>query len=144
MMIHKELNVMNQESTLDQCVDSMNKKNNSYCVIVDNNKLVGMITEYDILQLAAQGKYSPSVSVGDVMKTNPETTFYEDTIASVVKKMYKSGFRQLPILDQADHTKVLGVVSVRDFISHLIEYFPETVYNVIPGQKLSTERPEGA
>ena len=145
LMLHKELNALKEDATLDQCVDSLNKNNVSYCVIIDkSNKLLGLITENDILQLAAQGKYSPTIKVGDIVKRNPETTFYEDSIASVVKKMYHNGFRQLPILDQADHTKVLGVVSVRDFISHLIEYFPETVYNVIPGQKLSTERPEGA
>lgn len=145
MMIHKELNVLKEDATLEQVIDSLHKKNNSYCAIVDNNnKLLGLITENDILQLAAQGTYSNSTKVKDVVKSNPELTFYEETIASVVKKMYKNNFRQLPILDQSDNTKVLGVVSVRDFISHLIEYFPETVYNVAPGQKLSTERPEGA
>ncbi len=145
MMIHKELNVLKEDATLEQCIDSLNKNNVSYCVIVDNNNnLIGLITENDILQHAAQGTYSKTIKVKDVVKKNPEITFYEESIASVVKKMYKNGFRQLPILDQNDKTKVLGVVSVRDFISHLIEYFPETVYNVAPGQKLSTERPEGA
>ena len=145
MMIHKKLNVLQEDATLDQCVDSLIENNVSYCVIVDKSQnLLGLITENDILQLAAQGNYSADLKVGSLAKKTSDVAYYEETIASVVKKMYKNGFRQVPILDQNDDTKILGIVSVRDFISHLIEYFPETVYNVIPGQKLSTERPEGA
>ena len=145
MMIQKELNVLQEDATLEQCVDSLNKHNVSYCIILDkSNNLLGMITENDILQLAAQGKFFGYLKVKDLAKKNSEETYYEESIASVVKKMYKNGFRQLPILDPNDKSKILGVVSVRDFISHLIEYFPETVYNVIPGQKLSTENAEGA
>lgn len=145
MMIHKKLNVLQEDATLDQCVDSLIENNVSYCVIVDKSQnLLGLITENDILQLAAQGNYSADLKVGSLAKKASDVAYYEETIASVVKKMYKNGFRQVPILDQNDDTKILGIVSVRDFISHLIEYFPETVYNVIPGQKLSTERPEGA
>lgn len=145
MMIQKELNLLHEDDTLEQCVDSLNKNNVSTAVVVDkSNNLLGLITETDILQLAAQGKYDGNLKVKDVAKKNAEEVFYEESISSVVKKMYKNGFRQMAILDQSDKTKIYGVVSRRDFVSHLIEYFPETVYNVIPGQKRSTESQEGA
>jgi len=145
MMIQKDLNVLPEDATLEECTASYGKNNVSYCVIVDkSNNFLGMITETDIFRIACEGKYNRSLKVKDFVKTNPEQVFYEDNIALVVKKMYKNGFRQIAILDQDDPKKVVGVVSVRDFISHLIEYFPETVYNVIPGQKLSTEHREGA
>ncbi len=145
MMIQKELNLLQEDATLEQCVDSLNKNNVSTAVVVDkSNNLLGLITEYDLCQLAAQGKFAGNLKVKDIVKKNTEEVFYEEPISSVVKKMYKNGFRQMPILDQNDTSKILGVVSVRDFISHLIEYFPETVYNVIPGQKRSTESQEGA
>jgi len=146
MMIQKELNFLYQDATLQECTESFSKHNVSYCVIIDRstNEFLGMITETDIFQIAGEGKYIGNLQVKDLVRKYPEEAYYEDTIASVIKKMYKNGFRQVPILDQQDNTKVLGVISARDFISHLIEYFPETVYNVIPGQRLSTESQEGA
>lgn len=145
MMILKDLNVLPEDATLQQCIDSIIAHDVSYCVIVDkSNNFLGLITETDIFQLAGSNSYSDSLKVKEVLKKFPEQVFYEDNIASVIKKMYKNNFRQLPIFDQNDKKKVVGVVSVRDFISHLIEYFPETVYNVIPGQRLSTENREGA
>jgi CBS domain-containing protein len=145
MMIQKDLNVLKEDASLEQVIDSLNTNNVSYCVIVEkeNNNLLGLITEADIFQLAGKN-FSKDIKAKDLAKMYPDEAFYEDTIASVVKKMYKNQFRQIPILDPEDKTKTLGVVSVRDFVSHLIEYFPETVYNVIPGQKLSTENREGA
>ena len=64
MMIHKELKALKEDATLDQCVDSLNKNNVSYCVIIDkSNKLLELITENDILQLEALGKYYTSIKV---------------------------------------------------------------------------------
>ena len=144
MMIQKDLNVLPEDATLEQCVDSITKNNVSYCAIIDKSaNFLGLITETDIFELASKGEYAGSKQVKNFVKKYPEEVFYEDNIALVVKKMYKNGFRQIPILDPKDR-KCIGVVSVRDFISHLIEYYPETVYNVIPGQKPSTENREGA
>ena len=145
MMIQKDLNFLDENATLEQVVDTFAKFNVSYCVIVDkDNNFLGMLTEGDIFQIAEEGRYSGTLPIKDFIKKYTDVAFYEDSIASVIKKMYKNGFRQIPIHDQEDKSKVLGVVSARDFISHLIEYFPETVYNVIPGQRLSTETQEGA
>ena len=145
-MIQKELNVLDEDATIGDCVESMNRNNVSYCVVVgkSSKNFLGIITENDIFQLAGTGKYSNSIKLKDIFKELRDKASYEDSIASVVKKMYKNGFRQITIYHPDDDSKIVGVVSARDFVSHLIEYFPETVYNVIPGQRLSTESQEGA
>ena len=108
-----------------------------------NNKFLGLISENDILLLAEQGKFEKNLIAKDLVKDGYDITAKMDSsIASVVKKMYKSEFKH--VLIQGDESEVQGIVSVRDFVYHLIEYFPETVYNVLPGKKMSTEDREGA
>ena len=145
MLIYKELNVLLSDATLSDVISSMNTREVSYCVIIDKEtkKLMGIITESDILVLAEKGIYDKNLNVMEFCKN---TDFIQvksnKSIASVVKRMYRTGFKNVIITNENDENKVEGVVGVRDFVSHLIEYFPETVYNV--NLSPTTEDREGA
>lgn len=146
MLIHKEPNILYEDASLEDVILSLNNKSVSCCVIIEksSNKLLGVISESDILNIAKQGKFDKKSSVKGFITGYDAIESPERSIASIVKKMYKSDFKSVLIVDSESESPVQGVVSVRDFVSHLIEYFPETVYNILPGQKLSTEDREGA
>ena len=74
------------------------------------------------------------------MNTDFDTIECQETITGIAMKLYKTTFHHLPIYD---NKKLLGIVSARDFISYLTEYFAETIVNVSPGQPTHDQR-EGA
>ncbi|MHA2108916.1 MAG: CBS domain-containing protein, partial [Candidatus Hodarchaeales archaeon] len=63
-----------------------------------------------------------------------------ESIAQIALTLYKNTFIHLPILDEG---KLIGIVSARDFIHYLVEYFAESVHTLKPAQP-TQDRREGA
>ncbi|NOZ04032.1 MAG: CBS domain-containing protein [FCB group bacterium] len=114
------------------------------CVLVeDENRLVGILTERDILmKIAGKGLNFDRVTVDEYMTPNPETLHMSDTVAYALNKMYVGGFRNVPIVDKDN--RPVGLVSVGDIVAHIAEYFTNQVIN-LPShpQRKGFSRPEG-
>jgi len=52
------------------------------------------------------------------------------------------GFRHLPVVD--DDGRPVGVLSIKDVVHYLVEYFPAKVYNLPPTPDLVQPAREGA
>ena len=145
MLLSKELNVLDENATLSETITALRDKEVSYCLIREtSNKILGLVTEQDILRFAGEGKFDKNKKITEFLDKNTDYNKVpaNKSIASVVKLMYRSGFRNLVVTDDKDENLIEGVISVRDFVYHLIEYFPETVYNV--NLNPTTENREGA
>ncbi len=62
------------------------------------------------------------------MTRDPEHLPREASIAWVLNKMAIGGFRHVPVVDEKDHPVLL--VSVRDVVAFLVEFFPRDVLNL--------------
>jgi CBS domain-containing protein len=94
-----------------------------------DNKLSGVITERDYL-LRVVGKIDNwrEVPCHDVMVKNPYTLLMSDKIIDVIKVMTSKDFRHLPILN--DQGEVERIVSVKDLLALLVNFFKEEVESV--------------
>ncbi|MDP6032817.1 MAG: CBS domain-containing protein, partial [Candidatus Marinimicrobia bacterium] len=73
---------------------------------------------------------------------NPETLNAEDPIAFALNKMHVFGIRHIPILNQDQ--SIYGLISVKDIIAHIGNYFSEQILNLPPQHDRSAlDRPEG-
>ena len=81
-------------------------------LIMDGDRLEGILTERDILKAVAVG-LSDSVRVRDWMTRNPETIEASDSTGHAAALMIHGGFRHLPVLDGG---AVVGIVSIRDLV----------------------------
>ncbi|MCC7345346.1 MAG: CBS domain-containing protein [Deltaproteobacteria bacterium] len=96
------------------------------CVLVmDGEKLVGIVTERDLLfKVMNSGPSWESRPVSQILTPDPETLEYDDKIAYALHKMSLGGFRHIPILAGGRPERV---VSVRDVLEYLAEMFPDAV-----------------
>jgi signal-transduction protein with cAMP-binding, CBS, and nucleotidyltransferase domain len=119
------------------------KENRIGCVLVEEQgKLVGIFTERDILIKLVGTGYDPAkVLVEGVMTRNPETLTPEDPIAFAMQLMSVGGFRHVPLVD-ADRRPV-GILSVKDIVDYIVEYFPREVLNIPPEPGKVPTIPEG-
>jgi CBS domain-containing protein len=113
------------------------------CLLVcDGEKVVGIVTERDLMRrVLAVGK-PLSVPVAECMTPDPVVVHRKEPIGAAVRRMEEGGYRHLPVIDEAG--RPVGVLSVKRIVHYLVEHFPATVYNLPPDPGVVQEQREGA
>jgi CBS domain-containing protein len=81
-------------------------------LVMDGDRLEGILTERDILKAVAVG-LTESARVRDWMTKSPETIEASDETDHAAALMIHGGFRHLPVLDGG---RVAGIISIRDLM----------------------------
>ena len=99
------------------------------CVlVVQDERLVGIITERDLLlKLDGTNLDRP---IGDLMTPDPEVLTPDAPIVYALNKMSVGGFRHVPLVDELQ--RPVGIVSVKDIIDYIVDFFPNDVLTVPP------------
>ena len=94
---------------------SMMASYNIGALVVTNNvgRVVGIISERDIVRMAAQREDVTALAVADVMTRKVVIGVPEDDIISVAHTMTEKRFRHLPILDG---DRLVGIISIGDIL----------------------------
>lgn len=119
------------------------------CVLVTSDgtaesPLLGIFSDRDVLhRVVDQGRNPAVLPLREVMTPDPECLPADASIAWVLNKMAIGGFRHVPVVDVQRHPQF--VVSVRDVVDFLVEFFPREILNLPPefGRPCSDRR-EGA
>jgi CBS domain-containing protein len=80
-------------------------------VVLDGDRLVGIVTERDILRAVATGAIGGSVA--DAMTHGPDTIGPDESAGQAAALMIHGGFRHLPVVDGST---VVGMLSIRDLV----------------------------
>ena len=106
------------------------------CVLITadgslESQLLGIFTERDVLnRIVGRGRNPQGLPLSEVMTSEPECVPIDSAIAWVLNKMAVGGFRHIPVVD-ADGRPVF-LVSVRDIVEFLVDFFPDDVLNLPP------------
>jgi CBS domain-containing protein len=128
--------------TVREAVEIMRQKRIGCVVVTEKNKLVGILTERDILMKVAGVKGAESKSVSEVMTPDPEVFQPDDSIAFVLNAMHVGGYRHVPVVDE--HGGPVAVASVKDIVGFILDHFAEDVLNLPPKPIRTTDQREGA
>ncbi len=141
-LIRTELNVLPQTATIEEAIIALRDKKIDYvCIIDEDESFLGLITEHNIAQWVGKNTRLDEKSLAStIMVTDLICMENHEPISKLVMTMYNHTFQHIPITDRG---KIVGVVSSRDFVHYLIEYFAESVYNILPDQPTQKDR-EGA
>jgi CBS domain-containing protein len=105
-------------------------------------RLIGIFTERDFVNRVVAAGLDPSRAVETVMTRTPKTVRRAASVQSAVELMASGGYRHLPVT--GDGGAPLGVLSVKDVVRYLVEYFPAKVYNLPPTPDQAQPAREGA
>jgi CBS domain-containing protein len=129
---------------VSEAVRGMSEQRATCALVTDAaGKLVGIFTERDFLaRVVAAGVKPEATAVERVMSPAPRTVAPHDSVYDAVEAMASGNFRHLPVV-RTDGTAV-GVLSVKDVMRYLVEYFPAKVYNLPPTPDQNQPAREGA
>jgi CBS domain-containing protein len=100
-------------------VRTMAEQNLGSLVVLDQGRMVGMLTFREILQAMAQRSGTISdVRVGDIMVRDPVTAAPEMEVNDLRRTMLDSGARYLPVMQEG---RLIGVISFRDVAKAVLE-----------------------
>jgi CBS domain-containing protein len=100
-------------------VARMASENLGSLVVLEQGRMVGMLTFHELLRsVAAKGGSLADTRVGDIMVRDPVTAGPDMEVNDLRRTMLESGARYLPVLQDG---KLLGVISFRDVAKAVLE-----------------------
>ncbi len=87
-------------------------------VVVDHDdRAIGILTERDMIRLAAAGSDASTAKVSEWMTADPHTTGPDVEARAAFASLSEGGYRHIPVVDGgAPGRKLVGIVSMRDLM----------------------------
>lgn len=105
-----------EDTTIEDVADIMWNKNIGSAIITDGKgKMLGIVTERDIVFAVTKSLVGKEIPVSSIMSRTSLIASPNENIATAVDRMIKAGVRHLPVLDK-EGTPV-GMISMRDALS---------------------------
>ncbi len=100
-------------------VKTMAEQNLGSLVVLDQGRMVGMLTFHELLAaLAKRGGALGDVTVSEIMVRDPVSATPEMEVNDLRRTMLDTGARYLPVMQDG---KLLGVISFRDVAKAVLE-----------------------
>ncbi|MGI9657683.1 MAG: CBS domain-containing protein [Gaiellaceae bacterium] len=106
------------EADLRTAAQTMIENGVGSVAVCEDARLVGILTERDILRLVANGRSAAGTKVADTMTTELVTAGADADILDVAQVMGQNHIRHLPVVEGDN---LLGMVGVREIVDALAE-----------------------
>ena len=133
-------------TSIEETLRCMVDRRTGCALVTEGGQLAGIFTERDFVDRVLGGGAGDPVDlarpIAQVMTRSPKTIRRTDSIQSAIELMEGGGYRHLPVL--GEDAQPAGVLSVKDVVHYLVEYFPANVYNLPPTPQIHQPAREGA
>ncbi|MHC3437745.1 CBS domain-containing protein [Natrialbaceae archaeon A-gly3] len=129
----KEYVGVNESDTLLDVVRLMRRERSGCALVLRGSEAVGIVTEWDVLDLVAEEGDAGETTVGEVMSTPVQTIGADRSLTDAADVMTRENFRNLVVEDDSG---LLGVLTQRDVIAVAGSFQPTTMTSS-PGQGVS-------
>jgi CBS domain-containing protein len=116
------------DDTIHHAVESMRNQGTGCAMVLKESQLIGVFTERDYISRVVARGLDTSLPVSQVMTANPLTLRPSSSILEAIGLMERAGINHVPVVN--DDASPAGLLSVKDVVHYLVEYFPAKVYNL--------------
>jgi CBS domain-containing protein len=127
---------------LRDVIRRMQERRGDCVLVMRDERLVGIITERDILMKVLGRDTSLDRPVEEVMTPNPGTLPAEATVREALQTMDKGGYRNLPLVDKRG--ALVGLLRQQDVVEYVAESFPQEILNLPPRPHQQMAEADGA
>ena len=104
--------MLRAEATISEAAEVMRREDIGDVIVVDADRLYGMLTDRDIVvRVLAEGQDPSQTRIGDVCSRELTTISPEESVGQAVRLMREKAIRRLPVVE---HDKVVGMLTIGD------------------------------
>ena len=112
-VMSRDVQLVDPDGTLREAALLMKKIDAGVLPVTENDKLVGMITDRDIVcRAVAQGLDPKTGTARDAMTQGITWCFDDETVADLVERMEQKQIHHIPVLNR--DKRMVGIVSLSD------------------------------
>jgi len=108
-----QLPKVNPNSKIKDVIIEISEKRLGFTAVIDNNKVVGVITDGDLRRMLSKTENISNLSAKDIMSTSPKTISTNAMAIEALKIMKANEISQLIVEDE---NKYAGVIHIHDLI----------------------------
>ena len=108
----KEVKVINPEKSIKEAASLMAALDIGVLPVGENDRLVGMITDRDIVVRALSAGKPPETPVREIMSEEILYCFDDEDLRHVARNMGEQKVRRLPVMNRSK--RLVGIVSIGD------------------------------
>jgi len=113
------------QATVIDALKLMADRNVGCLVVLENDRIVGIISERDYARkIALRGKSSVNTPVKDIMSTTVYHIHLQNTVDDCLQLMTQQTIRHLPVEESG---KLLGLISIGDVVKAVIDEQSTTI-----------------
>jgi acetoin utilization protein AcuB len=114
----KDVISITKDRSIQECVNLMKRHSIRHLPVVEDGKLVGLVTEGDMRQIFLASLIE-DLTIKDVMISDPITVSPDTEIEDAAKVIFYNKIGGLPVVDEED--RLLGIITVADILAAFIE-----------------------
>jgi predicted transcriptional regulator len=108
------VNAVQHGSTVAEAVQTMRDRNVGIVAVVDGDRLVGLVSERDVVRrVVADGQDPTSISVDEIMTREIVYAGPDESYQNAVRLMDSASIRHLPVVENG---VLLSMISIRDLL----------------------------
>lgn len=113
----RDLATLEPAASLGDAARLMDKRHIAAVLVVEGERLIGIVTERDVTRAVAAERVEGS-SVADWMTQYPETIEPSESMSQAALLMIHGGFRHLPVVEGE---ALVGMLSIRDVVRVVLD-----------------------
>jgi len=113
-IMSRDVHTVRPDQTLREAAETMRKLNIGSLPVRDNDRLVGMLTDRDIVVRAVAQGDTADMTVRDVMSPTVKYCFASDDVQAIARNMASLEVRRLPVLDA--QKRLVGMISLANMV----------------------------
>ena len=113
-IMEKQVQSAEKDTTAEMIASYMMDGFGSVPIVDENNKLVGIVSEFDLLAALRKGKKLQDVSAGEILTPNPVSVTKDTDIVTLMDVLQNNHLIRVPVLDNVG--KLIGIVARRDLL----------------------------
>jgi CBS domain-containing protein len=123
--------------TLQSAANRMWRQQTGSLLILDDEELVGIVTERDLMRAVARGYDVSTTTVGEVMSKDVQMVGAQTSLHEAARLMAALWIRHLPVVEGG---QLLGMISQRDLVGVFAALDPDPVGIELASDELVREQ----